>query len=110
MKQWLNNSTSTVNHCDRGMGGGLTPGKPCLCTCLHTVHPVANHGENCPEAPVTVALIKDSNGNFTVAEVSNYTYTDEATARAFARDKWGDKNPVVVTAGDDFFPPWIRYT
>jgi hypothetical protein len=53
-----------------------------------------------------VVLIKDRDGNFTVAEVSNYTYDNEATARAFARDKWGDETPVVVTAAEDFVPAW----
>ena len=24
-------------------------GKKCPCTCLHTVHPVANHADGCPE-------------------------------------------------------------
>ena len=42
-----------------------------------------------------VIIIADERG-FTVAEESNYTYLDEATARAFARDKWGDENPVLV--------------
>jgi hypothetical protein len=42
-----------------------------------------------------VIIIVDERG-FTVAEESNYTYLDEATARAFARDKWGDENPVIV--------------
>jgi hypothetical protein len=42
-----------------------------------------------------VIIIADERG-FTVAEESNYTYLNEATARAFARDKWGDENPVVV--------------
>jgi hypothetical protein len=42
-----------------------------------------------------VVIIADERG-FTVAEESNYTYLNEATARAFARDKWGDENPVIV--------------
>jgi hypothetical protein len=47
-----------------------------------------------------VVLIIDKRGNFTVAEVSNYTYIDEATARAFARDKWGDENPQIAVLMD----------
>lgn len=43
-----------------------------------------------------VVLIKDNRGNFTVAELTNYTYDHEPTARAFARDKWGDENPEVA--------------
>ena len=49
-----------------------------------------------------VVIIKDERG-FTVAEESNYTYDNEATARAFSRDKWGDENPVVVTPVPDTF-------
>lgn len=42
-----------------------------------------------------VAII-GSGAGFTVAEVSAYTYGDGDTARAFAKDKWGDGNPTVA--------------
>jgi hypothetical protein len=31
-------------------------GRPCKCTCLHTVHPVANHAFGCPETSSVSAI------------------------------------------------------
>ena len=42
-----------------------------------------------------VIIIKDDRG-YTIAEESNYTYMYKEGAKAFARDKWGDENPLFV--------------
>src|SRR5271154_6549358 len=34
-------------------------GKSCPCTCLHTVHPVVNHAEGCPEFISDESLVAD---------------------------------------------------
>jgi hypothetical protein len=43
-----------------------------------------------------VFIVKTDEG-YVIAEATNYTYGSEEGARAFARDKWGDENPTVVT-------------
>lgn len=40
----------------------------------------------------TLFIVKTEEG-YVVTEATNYTYCDAATAKAFARDKWGQPNP-----------------
>ena len=44
----------------------------------------------------TLFIVKTAEG-YVVTEATNYTYTNEATAMAFARDKWGQENPRMAT-------------
>jgi hypothetical protein len=47
----------------------------------------------------TLFIIKTAEG-YVVTEATNYTYGDEATAKAFARDKWGQPEPRMATEND----------
>jgi hypothetical protein len=40
----------------------------------------------------TLFIIKTAAG-YVVTEATQYTYGDEETAKAFARDKWGQEKP-----------------
>lgn len=44
----------------------------------------------------TLFIVKTAEG-YVVTEATNYTYDDEATAKAFARDKWGQPEPRMAT-------------
>ena len=44
----------------------------------------------------TLFIVKTDEG-FVVCEATNYTYTNEETAKASARDKWGQENPRMAT-------------
>ena len=44
----------------------------------------------------TLFVVKTDEG-FVVCEATNYTYDNIETAKAFARDKWGQENPRVAT-------------
>ncbi len=43
-------------------------------------------------------VIVESKDGFTVAEITHYTYENIETAKAFARDKWGDYDPALAVA------------
>jgi hypothetical protein len=44
----------------------------------------------------TLFIVKTAEG-YVVCEATNYTYLDPATAKAFARDKWGQPEPRMAT-------------
>lgn len=45
----------------------------------------------------TLFIVKTADGKYVVTEATNYTYLDEKTAKAFARDKWGQPEPRMAT-------------
>jgi hypothetical protein len=44
----------------------------------------------------TLFIVKTLEGTYVMAEATNYTYLNLETARAFARDKWGQPEPLIA--------------